>query len=241
MSLKLDYQNRKEEIQAHLGFIQTVENHISNSREILVTGLQQKILNASFFIHLYGLIESTLALCILEVENKINNHHISDFSTFRLCIQKLWIKHYFQLNNANNKLEDRINITHEAYTNSLDTNSLFEFKIKEKLRTVDNKTFDNVAKILDLHLNIPKNIRDIIINNNRYDGKNTLEMIRTKRDKLAHGELSYADVGNYTYADLEPLFNEVCTYLDYVVEAFEKYINEEGYKLKEDVSEVEEQ
>ncbi|MBR5160041.1 MAG: hypothetical protein IKW80_00315 [Thermoguttaceae bacterium] len=239
MSLKPDYQNRKQEVQSHLDFIKEVESFTIKSQLKSVTILQQNILKASFFIHLYGLIESTLALCILEVENKINNHHISDFSTFRICIQKLWIKHYFQLNNANNKLEKRIDITHKAYTNALDTNSLFELKIKEKLRTVDNNTFDAVAKILDLRLNIPKNIRDIIINNNRYDGKNTLELIRTKRDKLAHGELSYSDVGNYTYADLKSLFNEVCTYLDYVVEAFEKYISEEGYKLKEDVSEEE--
>lgn len=247
MSLKLDYQNRKEEIQAHLDFIQTVENHISNSREILVTGLQQKILNASFFIHLYSLIESTLALCILEVENIINNHHISEFSTFKACIQKLWIKHYFRLNNSSiienetSSLEKRIDFTHDAYRKTLDKKSLFRLKIKEKLGTVDNTTFDNVARKLDLQLIIPDNIKRKILTKS-YDGKNALEMIRTKRDKLAHGELSYSDVNDdYSYEELKDLFDIVCDYLDFVVEAFEKYISEEGYKLKEEVVEVEKQ
>lgn len=246
MSLQQDYQNRKEEIKVHLDFIKEVEIFTIKSQLESVTFLQQNILKASFFIHLYSLIESTLALCISEVEIKINNHHISEFSTFKACIQKLWVKHYFRLNNSNiiqnetQSLEKRVDFTHEAYRKTLDKKSLFELKIKEKLGTVDNTTFDNVARKLDLHLIIPDSVKREVMTKT-YDGKNTLEMIRTKRDKLAHGELSYSDVGNYTYTDLESLFNEVCAYLDNVVNAFEKYISEEGYKLKEDVVVVEEQ
>ena len=61
------------------------------------------------------------------------------------------------------------------------------------------------------------------------DGRD-LYTIKEKRNKLAHGEYTFTDIGKeYTVSDMRTLKESVKSYLTQVMNEIEKFINNNGY------------
>ena len=64
------------------------------------------------------------------------------------------------------------------------------------------------------------------------DNGTKLHIVKTQRNKLAHGDLSFAECGrNYTITDLKSINNQVTKYLKRVLLNIEKYLTEKSYLI----------
>ena len=58
-----------------------------------------------------------------------------------------------------------------------------------------------------------------------------LVIIKDKRNKLAHGEFTFAEIGkNYTVQDIIQLKEETKSYLSQVLDKIQVYISNQNYK-----------
>jgi len=220
-----DFNTRKEEIENYFRFLKIFDDDNTKIQyvedgETIVEKIESKfltILLANAFLILYNLIEATVRNSIVELYLKIEEDNIS-FEKLNDNLKKLWIKQ-----KTDNLKEG--NFRHETlreYIMGIAQSILDKETIKLSKDSIDFSGNIDAQKIRDLAQQIGFETTG--------NGRNLVN-IKEKRNKLAHGELTFYDVGkDYSVNDLFELKKETFNYLKDVITHIEKYIKNKSYK-----------
>lgn len=223
------FEDRLQEIEAYLDLLDTIETQIQDGvprldDSVTISVQQQKILYSSVYLQLYNLIEATVTRCIDAITKAIidNGYKPSDLSNE---IRKEWVRFaartHIELN-----FENRLDAALLLCEHLIQTLPIDDFKIaKGQGGSWDDLAIQDVCKRLGLSLDIDKSIESEIKKHFKND-QGSLAYIKTLRNDLAHGSLSFVECGeNVTASELKELKDRTTSYLREIVKLFQKYVN----------------
>jgi hypothetical protein len=215
-STKSDFEKRKEEIDEYFSFLKMLDaNKVSINGERASQKLQ-RIFIANTFLLLYNLIESTVRNSILEIYNKIQDDELT-YQNLSEKIKKIWL-----------------NKKKKILTSSEEEDKSIEKKLESVIQDVIN---NEIIILTNQDINISGNIDAQEIRNlskkigfeQSNNGRDLLS-IKEKRNRLAHGEHTFHDVGkNFTYNELKNFKENTFEHLEDVINKIETFIEEKKY------------
>jgi len=177
-----------------------------------------KILKANGFLLLYNLIEATIKTSIDEIFIAIHTSNIT-FKSLTENLKSLWI---------NQEIKDLKDNTFNVATLRTKVMNISESILKSEL-TIFKSECVNISGNIDA-----KKIREIAKQfgyNEPKDGGGLLT-IKNKRNHLAHGEYTFAEIGkDYTVGDLVKFKDETELYLTEVLSNIDSYLAEMKFKV----------
>ena len=223
---KSNFEYSKNEVEEYFSFLEIMEydevllkyKNLENERffEKIISNKIQTIFIANAFLILYNLIESTVRNSIIDIYEKINEDELS-YDKLSDNIKNIWINgeviNLKEGNYSNETLSKNIgNIAKNILTQEIIQLSKEDIKISGNI---------DAQKIRDLAKNIGFRISP--------NGRN-LEAIKDKRQRLAHGEQTFYDVGkDFTFNELNAFKQETFDYLLDVIGKIEIFITQQGY------------
>jgi len=231
-TVKRDFNDRADEINIYYNLLENITEKDallifpadSDRRERLDIKISSTLKSAAVLI-LYNIVESTVSNCLREVHDAFSsdNLHYNDLSE---DIQSLWLKHYCDTfketsSNTDNLLKNLKVIVDAWVSKPVPINLSYN-------DILNNKKGSQFSGNLDA-----KAVRDI---SDRYGinfslSDSALKEIKEKRNKLAHGELSFADCCNLqTFGQMKALKDSCIYFLSKFIIAVEDYIDNKKYK-----------
>ncbi|GIJ93588.1 MAE_28990/MAE_18760 family HEPN-like nuclease [Capnocytophaga stomatis] len=204
-----DYDQKIKDVNLYLAHLKCNENKISS-------GIF-KILKANLFLMLYNLVESVVDNSLEDIHDAITNERIE----FKDCIDEikaLWVDF------EHKKFEQTKSIGIIQKISSIDSEIVaIDYNSYKKRKTIFSGNLD------------AKKIREISeiysINKNSGIQGARLREIKDIRNRLAHGEISFSDLGkNYSVLELEQYYKECKLYLEEYLLNVKKYINNKEFR-----------
>jgi len=231
------FEDRCEEIETYLDLLDSLERQVQEGTPRLggesgsiITVQQQRILYSSVYLQLYNLVESTVKRCVEAVCVAVIRDHWrpNDLSN---NVRREWVRFTAQTHielNSENRLESALSLCdHLVQILPIST-----FKIETGGGgNWDDKAIEKISNRLGLSLSINPNIYEGIKRPFR-DDKGALTFVKSLRNDLAHGSLSFAECGEgITVSELRDLFNLITLYLKEVVFCFKASIDAHEFLL----------
>jgi hypothetical protein len=168
------------------------------------------ILKANGFLLLYNLVEATVRNSIKAIFNSAHSKNLT-FKHFTDNIRKLWIKQEIK---TITKDDDILALSKRILENEL---LIFQAECVNISGNIDAQKIRDIAKQFGFQES--KNGRDLVT-------------IKNKRNKLAHGEFTFSEIGkDCTISDLIKYKDSTKIYLEDVLSKIEDYIRNEGFKV----------
>ena len=177
-----------------------------------------RILKANGFLLLYNLIESTIRKSITAIFNAMHSESVT-FHQLTLDLRKLWI---------NQQVRD-----FKEGTFKIDTLKKLLYDIADSILNSQLLQFESTCVNISGNIDA-REIRGIAAQFGFKQSLNGEELltVKDKRNKLAHGELTFTEIGrDYTINDLITFKEKSHNYLLDVLNCIEEYINERKYKV----------
>lgn len=225
---------RLREIDAYLEFLRTVEKATTAGPPRLVgatdpiTAEQQRILYASVYLQLYSVVEATITRCLDFVtiatlkSKKPQPGQLSD------RLRKAWVQEIARTHidlTPQHRLESALLLC-DHLVEQLPVTS---FKITKGAGNWDDTEIEDISKRIGCPLTVPQDAFKAAKRPFRND-KNALSLIKSLRNQLAHGEISFAQCGEgVTVEELERLTVTTAAYLQGVAASFESYVAADGF------------
>jgi hypothetical protein len=199
----------------------------SNNNQYRISPLQQKILSAGVFLHLYNLIEATVCNVIEEIEN-VTARECVDASKLSSQMKELWIRAAAKTHediSPKKRLDQAI-----ILCDQLIGKSTLKIAIsKGGGGNWDDLEIENLAGKIGIKLNIPQDVYENVKRHLRNE-KGALRVVRDFRNGLAHGSLSFAECGEgHSAKDLNSLYLIVKHYLEAIISTFDVYLKNQGF------------
>jgi hypothetical protein len=232
------FEERLQEIEAYLELLESLEKQVQGGPPRIgeggptITVQQQRILYSSVYLQLYNLVESTITRCVDAVSKAVVNKswRPNDLS---IELRREWVRCTARTHtdlNYENRLQSALNLC-DHLVEALPI-STFEVE-KGGGANWDDEEIYKLSKRLGLSLNISREANRAVKQPFR-DGKGALSLIKNLRNKLAHGNLSFAECGeNITAHDLRVLTNQVALYMREVVTCFKSSMDAHEFLLPE--------
>lgn len=230
------FEDRKIEIEAYLDLLESLERQVQQGTPRLgasgsiITVQQQKILYSSVYLQLYNLVESTVkrcveAVCIAVTSEQWRPKDLSD------KVRQEWVRFTAQTHinlNSENRLEAALCLCEHL----VQILPISTFKIETGGGgNWDDNAIEEISKRLGLSLSISPDIYSNIKRKFRND-KGALTYVKSLRNDLAHGSLSFAECGEgITVRELRSLSNLTILYLQEVVSCFQASIDAHEFLL----------
>lgn len=225
-NVKKELQIRKEETNSLICFVKHLEEKFILEREVGYDVLTVKTsMKANIILMLYNAVESTLTKSLEKIHETIKENRLK-YGDLRNEIKKILAVYY------GHSMEKSSNIVGEMeyvlqLADFINGNVCFEISYKELIQK-----YPMYSGNLDS--------REIIAVLKRYgivfnDRCSELKTIKDGRNKLAHGEDSFEEIGrNLTIPQLEEMANRTFEYLEKMAKAIELYLDEEKYRVQND-------
>ena len=225
ISVKKEFFNRVQEIELYFSFMENVIlkeaclTYPDGSKDILNSDIKE-IFKANSFLLLYNLSESSIKNAIEQIYLTIEYNEIN-YDHLKAGIKKEIIN--FLKNNINSK-DFVINVNKIAFDiiiKCFDSEKLLSGNLDaRKVKSLSTK-YGFSSKI------IPLSNSDGSLTNIDSD---SLLMIKTRRNDLAHGIYSFKECGkDYTIQDLMKVKTHVIEYLRQIIDNIDTYIMNEEY------------
>lgn len=230
------FEDRLHEIESYLNLLELLEQQVQNGLPRIgedgptITVQQQRILYSSVYLQLYNLIESTVTRCLDAVcTSVINNWKPGDLS---IAMRREWVRYtartHIELNHEN-RLESAL----ELCEHLVQASQVSQLKIEKGGGNWDDRAIKDISDRLGLSLRISHEIYSGVKRPFR-DDQGPLAYIKSLRNKLAHGSLSFAECGeNITVSELRDLTERTTLYLQEVVNCFKLSIDAHEFLLPE--------
>lgn len=197
--------------------IDYIDDHTGDRVHTNITPDFYKILKANGYLLLYNVIEAVVEKSLDAVFTAINNENLT-FQRSSSKIQNLCIKLHSSV------IKDRY-----ASTNTIENQirSVIDYFVGTALVSLKKRLLTNRSGNLD-----SQKIRDISqeLGINHIATCPPMRDIKTKRNNLAHGDISFADEGrNITYEDLENYKDEIISYLRVFIDDVTLFIINKEY------------
>jgi MAE_28990/MAE_18760-like HEPN len=232
------FKDRLQEIEAYLDLLESLEKQVQQGTPRIgqsgssITVQQQRILYSSVYLQLYNLVESTISRCVEAVCTAIvnDNWRPSDLSD---KVRREWVRFTARTHtelNYENRLESALGLC-EHFVQILPIST---FKIeKGGGGSWDDNAIESISVRLGLSLRISPEIYKGIKRPFR-DDQGPLTFIKSLRNDLAHGSLSFAECGEgITVSELRDLAERTTLYLKEVVICFKSSIDAHEFLLPE--------
>lgn len=172
-----------------------------------------RILKANAFLLLYNLMEATIRNSITAIVDSINSENLA-FSQISDKIKELWIKQ---------EVKDIKSIDQ----NYKKVSEISQMILKKSLLELKNNCIKISGNIDAMTI---RSIAKQFGYQESSDGR-SLCLVKEKRNKLAHGEYSFSEVGKeYTISDISNFNLEIQNYIKDVLVRVEEYITKKKYK-----------
>lgn len=226
-STRLDFEERKKEIENYLAFIVILSDD-ENTRlkyrkddgiiEEKISDQLQKILIANGFLLLYNLIEATVRSSIAEIYLEVRDKGIT-FGELSEKLKKIWIEQStdslkegsFKQDTLNKQVLDIAEAVLKKETVTL---------LKEKMDFSGNLDAQKIRELAKkFGFETPR------------DGR-SLATIKEKRNRLAHGEYTFSEIGkDFTVKDLNEFKIETFVFLSDAIDKIEDFIINRRYTV----------
>lgn len=227
--VKIEFEKRVLEIEQYFEYIAILDNGKCSINGKTIDGANfekeinddlVKILRANGFILLYNLVEATITKSIEALFATIYEREVT-FKNLSDNLKKLWI---IQKSLPLNKGIDAIG-----------SNKIIEIITKVVNEIIENETSQLEIDCVKISGNVDaKKIRDIadkigFERPSQHQGED-LVIIKDKRNKLAHGEFSFCEIGkDYSVRDMCKFKNSTINHLEEYIYKIEEYIQLNSY------------
>jgi hypothetical protein len=182
-----------------------------------------KILKANTLLMIYNLVESTIMEGILEIYEKVKQEGLT-YAQVSREIKAIWFSYKFK----------------QVYDQQAHYNSYKGKAIEIVNFILDGEVIDLNRKATAISGNLDvKSIKNvfnehgIVFRANERKSEDALKIVKSQRNSLAHGTLSFVECGrNYSIEDLEKIREEVVIFLGTILEDMKKYYDEKKYQFK---------
>ncbi len=237
IDLRADFQERVAEVNAFIKLISAIEHSVQNGTpllrspagdDVLVEPIQQKLLYAGVYLHLYNLVEATVSRCIAAVEEATSEALQWRASDLSAELRKEWVRSLIkphEIHSAENRLTLAISLC-EHLVHMLPIN----MKITQGGGgNWDDEAIFRFASRLGIRLEL-KSASEV--KRPLRDDMGALQLIRHLRNKLAHGQISFAECGDgLSSAELIELKEKTVAYLSEVIDCFDGFISRHEFLL----------
>jgi len=224
-SVDSDFNKRKDEVNEYFSFLEKLNNDSiklnyikeNTTEEFIISKKLQRIFIANTFLLLYNLIESTIRNSIVTIYNKIEDDGIT-YNNLSEKIKQIWLHKNgkrFSIHDKDNTIEVNLqNIINDIINNEIILLTKDDIHISGN---IDAQEIRSLAGKIGFE--ISSNGRDLV-------------KIKDKRNRLAHGEHTFHDVGkDFTYNDLKTYKETTFIHLEDVIHKIKKFIDDEKYKI----------
>jgi hypothetical protein len=229
------FEERIEEIETYLDLLENLEKQVQQGPPRLGTGgpvitpQQQKILYSSVFIQLYNLVEATITWCLDAVSAATAEN--GRWQPRDLCanLRREWVR-FVARTHVDLNFEHRLTDAVKLCEHLVQMLPVTEWEVaKGGGGSWDDNGIEALGARLGFSLSISPSVKTRVKRHFR-DEKGALEFIKTFRNRLAHGNVSFVEGGeNLTFEDLRELKEGTVLYLREVVACFRSYID--GYEF----------
>lgn len=217
INVRKEYEKRLSEVELYFDTLHLLDKGSCSIKCVNILGIEEerdidknlsKILKANGFLLLYNMVEATIANSIQAIFDSMHSAQIT-YRDLTEKLRRMWIRQEFKNPGQNNILFDILS------------------------KVVDDNILSFSKDCVNISGNIDaQRIREISEQfgcQQISDGRH-LCTIKEKRNKLAHGEYTFAEIGkDYSVSDMEVFKNSVKEYLTKVMDEIEKFINNKGY------------
>lgn len=237
------FNERVDDIESYFELVNNIELAISsggailhfNSTSYTVKPEQQKIMYSSIYLHLYNLIESTISTIIEAVERHVTVGINGQLELLTDKMRKLYVT--------------SVAAPYELLTNEKRLEkALLLFEQVLNLQPIDIKIppggggnwdiseIEKLSKNIGVNITLSASLKQKVLRPFR-DDKAPIRLIKEIRNKLAHGSISFTECGNnHVASDFRKLIDIVKDYLKHIIDQYDIYINQCGYKAVAQIS-----
>lgn len=232
------FEERLQEIETYLDLLEALEKQVQEGTPQLgksgdiITPIQQKILYSSVYLQLYNLIESTVSRCVDTISKFIVEQGLRPND---LCaeLRQEWVR-FVARTHTDLSYENRLKFALTLFEHLVKELPISELIVeKGGGGNWDDEEIYKFSKRLGLTLNVSSHARQAVKRPFKND-MGALALIRDYRNKLAHGNLSFAECGeNTTVRDLRELTNGVALYMREIITCFKSSMDTHEFLLPE--------
>ena len=232
------FDERLQEIESYLQLLEDIEVETHSGPPKLgkdgktITTQQQKILYSGVFLQLYSLVEACIVQCLDSVPEAAAQNDSYIPGDLSKELRREWVR-VVARTHADVPYEKRLDNALHLCNQLVNSLPISEFKIEKGSGNWDDLAIEDVAKRLGFKLNVDQNTNSEIKKNVKND-LGSLVLIKTQRNSLAHGNISFVECGeNFTVSDLRNLTDRTASYLREVVQLFVSHIENHQYLIPE--------
>lgn len=228
--LQAFFRERSDEVYLYLQLLQQIETasqsgppRIEGSRTPIAVG-QQKILYSSLYLQLYNLVEATVARCIEAVVEAAVRRGATA-SDLNEAMRSEWVRS-FARTHVDLKAENRLRFAVAMCDHLLGQLPIGIFDLDSGGGgNWDDSEIEKISKRVGVRLQISRAAR-MAVHKIRRDNMGALKLVKNRRNRLAHGSLSFVDCGDgVTVAELWAVTDAIVSYLHDAIRCFGKYID----------------
>ncbi|PZQ90059.1 MAG: hypothetical protein DI542_08745 [Acinetobacter johnsonii] len=231
------FNERIYDIESYFELVNNIELAISfggailhfNTTSYVVKPEQQKIMYSSIYLHLYNLIESTISMLIDAVERHATTGINGQLGLLTEKMRKIYVTSVaapYELLTNEKRLEKALVLFEQVL-------NLHPIDIKIPPGGGGNwdvTEIEKLSKSIGVNIALSAPLKQKVMRPFR-DDKSPIRLIKDIRNKLAHGSISFTECGNnHVASDFRMLIDIVKDYLNHVIEKYEAYIDQHGYR-----------
>ena len=222
-------EERKHEVSLHLKLLKALETRsmetIDLGDDLKVDVRQVLILKASILVHLYNVVEATMAKSFEVIESAIHGHHPKEY---RDELFDNWVVTAIRISNEINvsKLNQRAqNMGREL----LESSGWSKLSIQKTDGNWDDKRIIDFFQKLAIEIDYPKGFKTEL-RRPYFDDLTMMQYIRKRRNDLAHGFITFeSGADNKTYSDIDRIANITIQFMELVVGACNKFVSNKNF------------
>lgn len=222
------FRERVDDIQAYFEFVEGLEREVVSGVRVEVSPQQLKIMYAGIYLQLYNMVEAIVCSLIEAVERAVfasgEVHPVGFTEAFR----NIYVKSVLGTSESLNA-EQRLERALIMYNQLLHRQ---EFEVKISTGGGGNWDLESIKKIsksLGVDFDLPRSLKTRLERPHR-DGKGVLFYIKSVRNKLAHGSISFSECGDsHSISDFREVIELVREFLHFLVEKYRVYLESQYY------------
>lgn len=238
-TLSYAFGERLAEVETYLNFLDALEVQAQDGPPRLggskdpITPVQQKILYSSVYLLLYNLVESTMTKCLEAVAAAATQQGQWTAADLSVNLRREWVRVVAKTHetlNTENRLIVGVNLC--DHVSAKRPIPLFAIEVGGG-GNWDDEAIEKIGERLGFQIRVSTEVYSAIKRNFR-DDMGPLEMVKTLRNSLAHGSISFAQCAeDMTVGRLRELTDKTALYLREVVGCFAMFIDQCEYLIPE--------
>ena len=228
------FADRTAEIELYLDLLQGLEENVQGAADPQSNGVamspeQQRILFSGTYLQLYNLVEATANECIKAVCSAIKGSSECRPARLSTPLKREWVR-YCARTHSDLNFDNRLTHSVETIDHIISGLPINDIRIEVGGGgNWDDEEIFRLARRLDIRLQISAPTNAAIKRTYR-DERTALGFIKSCRNKLAHGEISFGDCErDVSVRQLRDLVVAVLVYLKEVIAAFIRFIDEKQF------------